>query len=169
MVEALLRHHLGRAGADVTVTSAGTRGANLPVDPAAVNALSAMGVDLSGHVARVVTRQVVDTEGADLVITMTRDHLRTVSTMGRNVFHRTFTLPELVRLATDAGRQLPDDLSGWVRAVGDGRRPSEMMTTDPADDVADPYGMGQTEVKRTAAQLDLLAQSLAMLAPWPHR
>lgn len=168
MGEGLLRARLAEIGADVTITSAGTREAGLPVDPNAVAALAPLGVDISSHRPRQLTRDLIETEGADLVITMTREHLRTVATMGRTLFHRTFTLPELVRRATAAGRDLPNDLRGWVEAVGDGRKPSQMMTPDPADDVADPYGEGAAAVRRTGEEIDRLVRALVLLAPWPR-
>lgn len=169
MAEGLLRHHLDRAGADAVITSAGTHGGRLPVDPDAVAALDALGVDLRSHASRAVTRQVLDTDGADLIITMTREHLRTIATMGRTLFHRTFTLPELVRRASEAPTDLPHDLTGWIETVGDGRRPSQLLGNDPADDVSDPYGTGAAEVRRTAVELDRLVGALVKLAPWPRR
>ncbi len=88
------------AGLDVTVTSAGTRSVSLSVDVEAVHAMGQRGVDISGHVPRQLDRAILDHEGADLIVTMTREHLRTVATSGRMTFPRTFTLREVVRRAS---------------------------------------------------------------------
>lgn len=168
MAEGLLRQHFDRIGADVVVTSAGTRGGQLPVDPEAVAALQSLGVDIRPHQSRAINRQLLDTDGADLIVTMTRDHLRTIATMGRTLFHRTFTLPELARRSTDSSRDMPTDLAGWIEALGEGRKPSLLLGADPIDDVSDPYGQGAAEVRRTAAELDRLVQTIVKLAPWPR-
>ena len=169
MGEALLRHHLQQMGANVQVTSAGTRAGelSLPVDPHAVDALRGMGVELDGHQPRQASRQVITTDGADLIVTMTREHLR----RHRNhhtwhIFPRTFTLRELVRRASITGAWHGDSFAGWLEWVGGGRRASDLMGDDPDDDVSDPYGLGTAAVKRTAAEIDELVRTLVAIGPW---
>lgn len=166
MGEALLAHHIAAAGGHAVVASAGTQSVDLAVDPHAVEALTGLGLDIAGHRPRQLTRDLLATDGADLIITMTRGHLRHVATTDRKAFARTFTLPELVRRAMSAARDMPADLHGWVEAVGEGRRASELLGDDPADDVADPYGRGAAEVRRTANDIDQLMRELAGLTPW---
>jgi protein-tyrosine phosphatase len=188
MAEALLRHHLATCGADVIVTSAGTRtgslGSGATVDRHAATAIAGFGfgdVDLAAHTPRQATRELIDLEGADLVITMTRAHLREVATSTRGAFVRTFTLRELARRANDAQRPIhrtpdPDpardldrDLADWVLALGAGRRPTDLLGDHPDDDIADPHGLGHEQVRRTADEIDRLARSIAALIPWPRR
>jgi protein-tyrosine phosphatase len=169
MAEALLRHHLATRDVDVTVTSAGTRAVDLPVDPVAVDALVRMGVDLADHRPRRLSREIIERDGADLVITMTREHLRDVAVTHRNAFARTFTLPELVRRASAAPASTPVDLSTWATSLGSGRRPGDLLRPDPDDDVDDPYGRGTTAVRATADAIDRMVRSLVDLAPWPRR
>jgi protein-tyrosine phosphatase len=160
MGAALLQSHLAAAGLSAQVSSAGTLRTGLAVDPDAVKAASEWGVDISGHVPRLVSRAIVDDEGADLIVTMARRHLREVAVMSRNVFARTFTARELGRRLTDFGGT-PADLPSLLAAIGGDRRPSQMMTDDLLDDIPDPYGTGLANVRHTATELDQLAQLFA--------
>lgn len=161
MGEGLLRHHLGQAGADVVVSSAGTHASGLPVDPSAVSALHRLGVDISAHTPRRLDRDVVRTDGADLVIAMTRAHLRQVAVTDRTAFARSFTLLELVRRIERSGPPREPGLAAWVAHLGEGRRVGDLMGDDPLDDVADPYGQGDAMVRRTAEDIDALSASVA--------
>lgn len=177
MAAALLNHHLSHIDADVTVRSAGTRAVELPVDPEAVRALDELGVRLVDHVPRRIDRTMIADDGADLVITMTRDHLRQVATTSPDAWPRTFTLRELVRRAADSSRSAPrelrsgaiTELDGWVLGMSFGRRAADLMGSDEHDDTADPHGLGIDAVRRTAADLDRATRLLAGVAPWPRR
>lgn len=177
MAAALLSHHLAQVDADVTVRSAGTRATDLAVDPDVVRALDELGVPLVGHAPRRVDRAIITGDGADLVITMTREHLRQVATTCPDAWPRTFTLRELVRRAADSSRSAPHELrsdvitqlDSWVLGMSFGRRAAELMGSDEHDDTADPHGMGVDAVRRTAADLDRATRLLAGVAPWPRR
>ena len=82
MAEALLREALASRGVDqVTVSSAGT-GAwdGAPVSEGAYLVGLEHGLDLSGHRARLLTRELV--RGADLILTMSGHHLARVAELG---------------------------------------------------------------------------------------
>ncbi|MCR4424718.1 MAG: low molecular weight protein arginine phosphatase [Firmicutes bacterium] len=73
MAEVLLRRlvdeRLPETAKDVTVASAGLSGCDgCPANPNAVSAVAELGLDLSGHVARRLTKKMID--GADLILTM---------------------------------------------------------------------------------------------------
>ena len=161
MGQGLLAHHLVESGAEVTVTSAGTHASGLPVDPSAVSALHRLGVDISAHVPRRLDREVVRADGADLVIAMTRAHLRQVAVTDRTAFARSFTLLELARRIERSGPPRDPGLAAWVAHLGEGRRVADLMGDDPLDDVADPYGQGDAMVRRAADEIDRLTASVA--------
>jgi len=165
MAAALLAHHLDPLRVDAAVRSAGTRTYAPPVDPHAVRAVCEWGIDLTTHQPRAIDRSIVTGDGADLIITMTRQHLRDVAARERTAWTRTFTLREVVRRASALDASLRWD--EWVDALGHGRRAVDMLGDDLDDDIADPYGAGQSEVNRTARALHDLTHSLARLAPWP--
>jgi len=78
MAEVILRDRIVKQGLEgIRVASAGTWG--LEGEPAAKHAIkvcSDRGIDLSGHVARRLTEDMI--EGSDLVLTMEMDHLQGV-------------------------------------------------------------------------------------------
>ena len=167
MGEALLRQQIAQRGGSAVVASAGTRVVDLPVYGHSVEALADRGVDISSHQPRQLTRELIRAEGADLVIVMTRSHLREVVTRDRSAFTRTFTLRELGRRIATAGRDLPSDLAGWTTALSYGRRATDLMGDDADDDLADPYGMGLAEVRRSADEIERIVRLIAAGAPWP--
>lgn len=169
MAAAILQHHLDATGIDAVVTSAGTHGPNgLPVDPEAVAALAKWGIDLRAHEPRLFTKEIGAEEGADLIITMERAHLRHVVATDRRTWVRTYTLKELIRRIANAGPMMTQGgLASWTSVLGTGRRAADMMEDSPLDDIADPYGQGSAVVARTADELYLFLHGLVGTVPWP--
>jgi len=162
MGAALLRHHCAELGIDVQVTSAGTQRHDLPVDPVAVAVMAEQGLDISAHHPRPLDRAVLDADGADLVIVMTRDHLRTVATSAPGLFRRSFTAKELAgRLTVLEGFDLD-----WLN---EGRTSRDLMGDDPSDDIADPYGQSLRLHRECATEIDgvmrLVAKKFAGYEP----
>ncbi|HEY6099791.1 MAG TPA: low molecular weight protein arginine phosphatase [Anaeromyxobacter sp.] len=81
LAASLLERALKERGLEVTVTSAGT-GAwdGAPASEGAYLVGLERGLDLSGHRARLLTRELV--EGADLILTMARHHRARVDELG---------------------------------------------------------------------------------------
>ncbi len=154
MGEALLQRRCAELGVDVQVTSAGTQRHDLPVDPVAVAAMAEQGLDIAAHQPRQLDRALLEADGADLVITMTRDHLRMVATSAPGVFRRSFTAKELARRLA-AVESL--DLS----RLNEGRTSRDLMGDDPDDDVADPYGMSLQRHRECATEIDLVMRVVA--------
>jgi protein-tyrosine phosphatase len=173
MAAAFLRHHLASVDADVVVTSAGTRAVHLEVDQHAVAALERRGLDISGHRPRRIDDDIVGDDGADLIVTMSRDNLRDLAVSHPRAFARTFTLREIVRRSSVArlppvlGHDHQQLFTSWVQQIASGRRPNDLLGSDPADDIADPYGRGFPAVSRSADDIDTLTKLLARSAPWP--
>lgn len=154
MGEALLQRHCTELGVDVQVTSAGTQRHELPVDPGAVTVMAEQGLDISVHQPRQLDRAVLEADGADLVITMTRDHLRVVATSAPGVLRRSFTAKEL-------GRRLAAVESIDLSRLNEGRSSRDLMGTDPDDDVADPYGQSLQLHRECAAEIDHVMRIVA--------
>jgi protein-tyrosine phosphatase len=157
-------------GHEWVVRSAGASDVRAPMDHNTIAAAEAVGLDLREHAARWLTREILATDGADLVLTMTREHLRHVVALDPSVWPRTFTLKELARRARTV--EPPSAGSGgftaWRDRVAAGRRAADLMTPDPADDVADPYGAPRREHERMLAVLsDVVGWADLLVRPDP--
>jgi protein-tyrosine phosphatase len=134
-------------GHEWIVRSAGTADLRAPMDRNTIAAAAAIGLDLGDHRARHLTKEILATDGADLVLTMTREHLRHVVGMDPSAWPRTFTLKEFARRA-DAIRPAAVESGGvaeWLERVRADRRAADLMRPDPSDDIADPYGAPRRE------------------------
>lgn len=166
MGEALFRGQLQHMGALATVSSAGIIDVELPVDPEAVHAMAEMGLDISRHRPRKITRQLLANEQPDLILTVSRKELRHVVSLDRTYWPRTFTLKEAVRRSSEhPGVGFPS-LTEWVAFLGSERRAADMLHDDPDDDIPDPYGSGTSVVRSTARTLNSLISSLLEFAPF---
>lgn len=149
------------------VRSAGTASIWAAMDPHTITAAQAIGLDLSGHASRVLDPGILATDGAELVLTMTREHLRTVVGIDRTVWPHAFTLKEIVRRASTIPPAQPGEgLDGWLRRVGAGRRAADMIRPDPIDDVDDPYGAPRREHERMLTEVAALIERLVQVGPW---
>ena len=162
MAAALLTRRLGVLRTPLAVRSAGLLGGGEPPPPRAVSALASYGLDISGHRSHRMTG--ADLAWADLVLGMSREHVRhAVVTMPRT-WPRAFTLRELVRRGEEAGPARPGEpLGDWLARVHEGRDRAALLGDSPADDVADPIGGPLRAYADTASQLDGLIGRLAAL------
>ncbi|MBO8129408.1 MAG: low molecular weight protein arginine phosphatase [Peptococcaceae bacterium] len=103
MAEGIARQLIAEKGLNLEVMSAGVFA--LPGTPAteeAVEALSDDGIDISGHRATLLTKELI--KEADLVLTMTAEHRRMVREMVPEYSNKIFTLAEYAGVGGD----LPD-------------------------------------------------------------
>ena len=72
--------------------------------------------------ASFLTKEILATDGADLVLTMTREHLRHVVAMDPSAWPRTFTLKEFVRRAQSVAPATAGagGFPRWLDRAGDG-------------------------------------------------
>ncbi len=130
ITEALLAKACRQRGSEILVASAGLTTVTLNVDPVAVGLMAERGVDLSGHLPRQVTSD--DLAVTDLVIAMTREHVRILVANHGTPLARTFTLKELARRIDERpGASLPD--------VHEGRNTADLLGQSVDDDITDPY------------------------------
>lgn len=169
MAAGLLRHRLDAAGADATVISAGLLTEGEPASAHGVDVLAQRGIDLSEHRSQRIATDLL--ARADLVLAMERRHVREAAVRHRDVFPRAFTLPEFVRRGRAVGpRPAAVPVDDWIARVGAGRQLADLLGDDPADDVADPYGLGRRDYERTAKLLEgLVDQTVALLFPLSER
>ena len=167
MAAALLALHGGAPHTSVAVRSAGLLDEGLipsgePPPPETVAALADYGLDISGHRSRRVTA--VDLGWADLLLGMSRSHVRHTAVVAPDTWPRAFTLKEVVRRGEEIGPVKPGEpLADWLARVHEGRDRAALLGDSPADDVADPMGGPPQAYADTAALLDDLMRRLARL------
>lgn len=144
------------------------------VHPDTSAAAADVGVDLSNHRSRRLTRRLLDAEGNDLVIALAREHVYQLIATDESVWPRTFTLVEVVRRSeqlADGGATF-EQFGDWVAAMSDGRLSSQLLPGRSSDDIVDPYGRSRRRQRRMVRQVEelsvrLAAASLAVLEPAP--
>ncbi len=158
LAEAALRRHLRAAGIPAVVRSAGTMATELGVDERMVEAGYEIGVDITDHRPRRLTGDLIDTEGGDLLIGLSREHLREIVSLDDTAWTRTFTLKELVRRAEANRGELGRDPARWTSWLGEGRDIRRLLGEDPADDVKDPYRKSAELHREVAGEIDDLCR-----------
>jgi protein-tyrosine phosphatase len=162
----LLRQQLGEADRDdVTVHSAGTVRTDVGPPRPLVQEGRAFGIDLGAHVPRMVDPGMI--QAADLVVGLTREHVRRAVLAVPPSFPRTFTLREIVRRGLHTGpRGAAEDLGAWLARLHEGRLRADLMGASPDDGVVDPLGGSRDDYRRSLTELSELTRTLCDLA-WP--
>jgi protein-tyrosine phosphatase len=114
---------------ELRTSSAGIRAVIAhPIHPDAALVLEKLGGDVSNFAARQLTSRIAS--NADLVLTMTRAHRNAVLELAPKQLHRTFTLCEAARLASEWNARNVADLAAL--------RPH--LTAHKLSDIPDPIG-----------------------------
>ena len=134
MAEAVARRRF--AGMPFVFDSAGLIEGGRSMPPAGVEVASEWGFDLAAHVSRRVdTRRL---RGWDVILTMTREHVRELVAADAELWPRVFTLPQFVRWLDDHRPSRHVLLGEWIDMAGADRPRSEMIGASAQDDIEDP-------------------------------
>ncbi len=164
MAEAFLRRDVAALELDVTVGSAGTLRDGLAAAEEVVEIMDKRGIDVERHRSRLMTPDML--VSADLILGMTRDHVREAALLDFDCFARSFTLKELVRRGGAVGpRHRDEPVAAWIKRASDGREPRDYLFADD-DDIEDPIGRRFSFFKRTATEIEDLTTALVGLL-WP--
>jgi protein-tyrosine phosphatase len=158
MAAALLARRLESEGVTADVTSQGVLPGGVVAAPEAAAAMAEIGIDLSGHRSRQLDQS--ELERADLVIGMTREHVREAVVLAPTLLERAFTLKELVRRGEETPRRPDESLQEWLAALARDRDVEDLLGASEADDVEDPMGKRLPAFRATAEELDDLAARL---------
>lgn len=162
MAEAILRHRLGELGVDARVHSAGLLYDGRAATQSGIDVLAARGIDLSAHSSRQMTKELLS--GADLVVGMTREHVREAFLLAADVWPRAFTLKQLVRRGEKVGpRDAGEPLDDWLRRIAVDRTLDEAKGDSIDDDIADPIGQPRAAYERAADEIDGLVARMVDL------
>ena len=164
MAEVLLRDLIRTHGVSARAASAGLYPPGAPATAEAVQVMADRGLDLSGHRSRQIDQPML--AQADLIVTMTREHVREVAVADVTFLAKTFTLKELVGLGDQIGPCRPGEApTGWMARLTTSRRREALLGVghDDAYDVVDPIGGTKGQYRATAAELDALLARLVQL------
>jgi protein-tyrosine phosphatase len=166
LTAAALRRRAQQSRAPVTVSSAGVAAMpGISATPPTLDAARRIGLDLTDHAATPLDPGAV--RSADLVIGLERRHVQEIVLHDPRAFRRTFTLKELVRRGTAIGPRRDDQsVADWLAAVGEHRRPTDVLGASTDDDVTDPTGSAAVDHHTMADEVDDLTGALfALLFP----
>lgn len=165
IAEGLLRARLAERAPEVTIGSVGQLFDGRPAEPEAVAAMADRGIDISGHLSRRQTAELIT--GTSLILGMERAHVRELSVLVPGTFAHTFTLPEFVRLVEAVPPRSGEDLLSWVEGIGAGRDTREYLLDEPDDEVADPMGRPLRVFRSSLDGLDDLVSRMVERV-WPE-
>jgi protein-tyrosine phosphatase len=166
MAEALLGRRLRDREPAVAIESAGRLPGGYPMTPEGLEVMRDFGLDLAGHQSRTATSAQV--ARADLVLGMTREHVRDAAELVPEALPTSFTLKELVRRGDALGPRRPDEpLAAWLGRAVAGRQPADLLGSAKEDDVADPMGRPIRRYRQVAGEIDAATERLVDLA-WPE-
>jgi protein-tyrosine phosphatase len=161
MAEAFLRRDLAALGVEAVVSSAGTLRDGMAAAEEVVELMGKRGIDVELHRSRRLAPDML--ASADLVIGMTRDHVREAALLDFDCFARSFTLKEIVRRGQTVGpRRADEPLEAWLKRAGEGREPRDYLFAED-DDIDDPMGRRFSVFKRTAIEIESLTTALVAL------
>lgn len=158
MAEALLRHELEQRGCnDITVSSVGTWAyLGNPAMREGVEAMSLMGIDMSGHRSRPVDED--ELREASLIVVMTSVHVRELKTVLPEVMDKVLLLKELAEIepAPDAGSSREERVLALLR----GTKPDSRRSLDVDDPIGKPIGAYQRTVEVLQEGVAVLVETL---------
>jgi protein-tyrosine phosphatase len=168
VAERLFIAHLASVGMPdvIDVRSAGTMASTgRPIHPHSAAALVALGGDPSGFSARQLTAE--DVRSADIVLTMTRRHRRSVLGLDPRGLRRTFTLSEAADLARSVDREQIHSAPSTERVevlaahLAAARAHRHGIAADDMPDPVDkPMHVHRAVAERIASDISLLTQAL---------
>lgn len=135
----------------VSFDSAGLIPGGSPMPPVGLHVSAELGLDLQEHRSATVDPSALG--GYDLVLTMTREHSRELVAMDPGLWPRVFTVKQFSRWM--AGRRWPagERLGPWLAREACDRSQAELLGSDPADDVDDPFAGPPRAWRRVGREL----------------
>ncbi len=159
MAEAFLQAKFDSKGINADVSSAGLLFSGRKAAKETVEIMSAKGFDLSSHRSRILDE--VDLFDLDLIVGMTKEHVREIVVMSPKLWPVTFTLKGLVSSAKKIGpRNSDESLLDWLSVIGETRVKADLLGADLSEDIVDPYDLGPDTFLQVADEIDELTSQL---------
>jgi protein-tyrosine phosphatase len=149
LAEAIARRRF--AGLPFFFDSAGLLEGGRPMPPNGVIVSQEWGFDMSRHVSRRASTH--NLRGWDVILTMTRAHVRELVAADGELWPRVFTLPQFVRWLDAYPPHRHVLLREWIDQEGATRPRSDMIGSSRDDDIADPVDGPADEWRNLMAEL----------------
>lgn len=149
LAEAIARRRF--AGLPFVFASAGLIEGGRPMPPNGLHVAHENGFDLSGHLSK--RADLRDLRGWDVVLTMTRSHVREVVAADAELWPRVFTLPQFTRWLDEHPPRKHVLLREWIEQEGAERHRTDMIGSSVDDDIADPVDGPPEEWRELIAEL----------------
>jgi protein-tyrosine phosphatase len=120
----------------VEFASAGLLQGGHRMPPTGVQVASELGLDLSGHLSNQIDFDAL--LGYDVVLTMTREQARELVAAQPDLWPRVFTVKQFSRWLGQHPRPAKGRLGIWLAAEAAGRPRTDLLGSDPSDEVRDP-------------------------------
>ncbi|HEY4332756.1 MAG TPA: hypothetical protein VGM78_09310 [Ilumatobacteraceae bacterium] len=152
---ALLRRYTSASTLAPNTVDVGLGPSGLAIADGVGHALAEHGIYVYSHLSHQLTDRIASE--AHLVLAAERAHVVNISTRARNLFARSFTLPEFIARATNVGPRDGASIEEWVARVDAGRRPQEYAQS-PVAMIEDPTGLGADALRLSVNDIDLMCQ-----------
>ena len=158
----MLRRSLSQRGRDHRVLSGGVIEGGESSPGMLIEVGLRHGIDLSSHRSRQLTSELL--EGADLVLCMTRLHVRDVSVMNPLAWPVSFTMIEYLRSTRERGSSIAAlSLTDRVALTHGSRTPGALLSAGRSEDIQDPMGKGIEAFVELAEILEVQTEAVADL------
>jgi protein-tyrosine phosphatase len=165
IAESVLRQRIPRSS-DITVTSAGLLPGGRPVPPEGIALVSRYGIDLTSHLSRRIAPGQLD--GADLVLAMTRSHVRELVATEPAIWPYCFVLKDFVhRLEGRPSIDFRYSPGAALDALNFDRERADLLGRNPSEDMRDPMGASMKVWKNVVSELVDYSARLAELVAGP--
>lgn len=156
---AIFEKYLEQAGPQASVGSVGLRYTGEPTPSVGISLLEELGVHLPGNHSTQLTRELAD--DADLILGMTREHVRDIVDLSPDAWPKTFTMKDFARRVEHASpRRKHQRVDDWLAILGEDRRPHDLFSAKSDDDLIDPFGQRAKVWRQLIAEVDVLAQKI---------
>lgn len=157
----LLEAHAGGTGLPAHVLSVGTRADGMPATDRARRLLAERGIDVADHRSTPLDGRYI--RHADLVVCAEHAHVVSIAGDYPGAFHKSFTLPEIVRLGETTGPRAGTPMDEWLSKVAQGRvDPMRYLelSSQAVGEISDPTGLSPTTWARAFGEIDDLTRRL---------
>jgi protein-tyrosine phosphatase len=166
VAQRLLELHLAALGpTSVSVRSAGLLTGGTPIPAAGLQRLRNRGINASDHRSVQIDRATA--QWADVILGLSRNHVRELVASDDSLYGRTFTLKDFVRRAELGRREAGEPVRVWTARLGAPRQSRQLLGHAGADDVEDPMRRSDKVWNAVFAEIDDWTQRLAVVLTDP--